>query len=71
MASLEHFKCAGSENVTSFIVMAKTESSHEQGIYINTGRSTYRLRLYDSDYDALTALLQVNNGVYNNAPITY
>ena len=35
MASLEHFKCSGSENVTSFIVMVKTEASHEQGIYIN------------------------------------
>ena len=34
MASLEHFKCSGSENVTSFIVMVKTEASHEQGIYI-------------------------------------
>ena len=55
MASLEHFKCAGSENVTSFIVMAKTEVSHEQGIYIKTRRSVYRLKLYDSDFNALIA----------------
>ena len=37
MASLEHFKCAGSENVTSFIIMTKTLSvSHEQGSYYKT-----------------------------------